>query len=96
MTKFGETHNFAARDFAARLEDAIGRRLDGFIYNNRRPDDEILQRYQQQQARFVDIDNSLYFWKSREIHTSDLLDTAGGIVRHDSEKIAFLLKELMV
>ncbi len=96
MTKFGETHNFAARDFAARLEDAIDRRLDGFIYNNRRPDDEIIQRYQQQQARFVDIDDSLDFWKSREIHAADLLDTGGGIVRHDSEKLASLLKKFML
>ena len=96
MTKFGETHNFAARDFAARLEDAIGRRIDGFIYNNRRPDDEILHRYQQQQARFVAIDDSLEFWEGREIHAADLLDTGGGIVRHDSIKLASLMKNLMM
>ena len=96
MTKFGETHHFAARDFAARLEKAMGRRLDSFVYNTRRPDDEILQRYQQQQARFVDIDESLDFWKNRTIHAADLLDTAGGIVRHDSKKLASLLKTLML
>jgi len=95
MTKFGETHNYAARDFAARLEDAMGRRLDGFVYNTRRPDKKILQRYQQQQARFVDIDESLDFWKNRTIHAADLLDTAGGIARHDSQKLAALLKNLM-
>jgi uncharacterized cofD-like protein len=95
MTKFGETHNYAARDFAARLEDAMGRRLDGFIYNTRRPDNKILQRYQQQQARFVVIDERLEFWKNRTIHAADLLDTAGGIARHESKKLAALLKHLM-
>jgi len=95
MTKFGETHNYAARDFAARLEDAMGRRLDGFVYNTRRPDKMILQRYQEQQARFVDIDESLDFWKNRTIHAADLLDTAGGIARHDSNKLAALLKNIM-
>jgi len=95
MTKFGETHNYAARDFAARLEDAMGRRLDGFVYNTRRPDKMILQRYQEQQARFVDIDESLDFWKNRTINAADLLDTTGGIARHDSKKLAALLKNIM-
>ena len=96
MTKFGETHHFAARDFAARLEKAMERKLEGYIYNTRRPDQTILERYQQQQARFVNIDASLDFWKNRTIHAADLLDTAGGIVRHDSTKLAALLKNLMI
>jgi len=95
MTKFGETHHFAARDFAARLEQAIGRKLDGFIYNTQRPNEKLLLRYLQQQARFVDIDQSLDFWQDRTIHAADLLDTAGSIVRHDSEKLASLLKKLV-
>ena len=95
MTKFGETHHFTARDFAARLEEAIGRRLDGFIYNTRKPGDQILQRYRDQQARFVDIDKKLGFWKKRNIYATDLLDTAGGIVRHDSKKLAALLNKLI-
>ena len=95
MTKFGETHQFSARDFAARLEDAIGRRLDGFIYNTQRPGENIMQRYRRQQARFVDIDAGLDYWKTRNIHSADLLDTAGGIVRHDSAKLAALLNKLM-
>ncbi len=96
MTKFGETHHFAARDFAAKLEDTIGRSLDGFIYNTRKPGDDILQCYKDQKARFVQIDKSLEFWQTRTVHPSDLLDTAGGIVRHDSDKLTDLLKEVMV
>ncbi|MBW2677723.1 MAG: uridine diphosphate-N-acetylglucosamine-binding protein YvcK [Deltaproteobacteria bacterium] len=95
MTKFGETHEFAARDFAARLENAIGRRLDGFICNTRKPGNDILQRYESQKARFVDIDSSLDFWQTRKIHSSDLLDTSGGIVRHDSDKLTALLKTVV-
>jgi len=96
MTKFGETHQFAARDFATRLEDTIGRKLDGIVYNTNEPDLEMLQQYDKQKAHFVKIDNSLDFWKNRKIHAADLLDTAGGIVRHDSNKLATLLKTIMV
>ncbi|MCG6910659.1 MAG: uridine diphosphate-N-acetylglucosamine-binding protein YvcK [Deltaproteobacteria bacterium] len=95
MTKFGETHHFTAQDFAARMEDAIGRRLDGFIYNTRKPGDDILQRYSQQNARFVEIDKRLDFWKERRVYAGDLLETGGGIVRHDSDKLATLLERVV-
>jgi len=95
MTKFGETHQFAARDFASRLEDTIGRKLDGIVYNTREPDPDILEQYDKQKAHFVNIDRTLEFWQNRTIHADDLLDTAGGIVRHDSDKLAALLKTIM-
>jgi uncharacterized cofD-like protein len=95
MTKFGETHQFAGRDFVAKLEETIGQQLDGIIYNSEKPGEAVRQRYRKQKARFVEIDTSLPFWQNRIIHAANLLDTTGGIVRHDSNKLAVLLNEIM-
>ena len=56
MTKFGETHQFTGRDFVKTLEEAIGRPLNGIIYNNRKPSAELLLRYHEQKAKFVELD----------------------------------------
>jgi uncharacterized cofD-like protein len=92
MTKFGETHNFAGRDFAARLEESLGRRVDEIVYNTRRPSKAILKTYAAQKARFVEIDPNAEWLKGRTVYTSDLLDASGGIVRHDSAKLAALIR----
>ncbi|MBU1583483.1 MAG: YvcK family protein, partial [Proteobacteria bacterium] len=33
MTKFGETHNFSGKDFVIKLEERLGRQVDGLIGN---------------------------------------------------------------
>ena len=95
MTKFGETHQFAGRDFVARLEETIGRQLDGIVHNSRKPEEKVLQRYRKQKARFVEIDRNLSFWQKRVIHAANLLDTTAIIVRHDSNKLTALLRKIM-
>jgi uncharacterized cofD-like protein len=88
MTKFGETHQFTGRDFVLKLEETIGRRLDGIIYNSKKPDGALLARYHAQKADFVTIDPSDSWWAPRRIHAADLLETSAGIVRHDAKKLA--------
>jgi len=95
MTKYGETHHFKARDFAVRLEETIGRPFDCFIYNNRIPASEILAPYKEQQADIVSIDTTNGWWKGRTVYATDLLDTTGGIVRHDSKTLANLIGEIV-
>ncbi len=95
MTKFGETHQFAGRDFVAKLEETIGKRLDDIVHNSKKPEEKVLQLYGKQKARFVEIDSKLPFWQNRLIHAANLLDTTGGIVRHDSSKLAALLQKIM-
>jgi len=96
MTKYGETHRFQSRDFATRLEDALGREVDAVIYNTRRPGPGILERYRRQKAEFVEIDTADGWWQDRRVYAADLLDITGGIVRHDSRKLAKLVRDIVL
>jgi len=95
MTKFGETDVFAGKDFVKQLEAIIERPFDGIVFNSLKPDDSILRSYQTQKARFVDIDRHDSFWIHRNIIAADILDTSGGIVRHDSQKLAALIDQII-
>jgi uncharacterized cofD-like protein len=93
MTKFGETHQFRARDFLGKLEAVIGRPVDITIYNHRKPNRRLLSRYRKQQAEFVQIHNEDGWWEGRRLLRADMLETAGGVVRHDPEKLAAIIAE---
>lgn len=95
MTKFGETHNFTGADFVSKLEECMGRSVQGIVYNSKKPDKELLDCYRQQKAEFVTIDAAADFWHDRTVYAADLLDTAGGIVRHDSQKLALLIRKII-
>ena len=88
MTKFGETHNFTGWDFVSRLEGFMGREVDGILYNTARPDEPLIAQYREQKAEFVQINPKEPCWGRRTIHMADMLDISGGIVRHDSKKLA--------
>jgi len=95
MTKFGETHQFTGWDFVARLEDVFEREVDGVIYNSARPDDALLGHYREQKAEFVELDPRDPRWGKRRIYSDDLLETSGGIVRHDPRKLAGLIRRII-
>jgi uncharacterized cofD-like protein len=96
MTKFGETHQFVGRDFVNTLEETIERQIDGIIYNNRKPSLNLLERYRKQKAEFVEIDNQDGWWDDRIVHAHDLLESTAGIVRHDPQKLATLIQQIVV
>jgi uncharacterized cofD-like protein len=95
MTKYGETHQFGARDFVRRLEDVIQKKVDGVLCNLQLPDAALLKEYRRQKAEFVTIDAGNAFWGDRSLHAGDLLDTSGGIVRHDSRKLAGMIADII-
>jgi len=95
MTKFGETRNFTAADFIGKLEEFTGRCIDGLICNSRRPGAEIRQRYREQKSDFVHIAPDELKAEGRSVYTADLLDTTGGIIRHDSKKLSALIRTLI-
>ncbi len=94
MTKFGETNNFQGPDFVSRLEDFTGRRMDLVVYNTKGPDKELLERYQLQKAELVSVDPHDSFWQKRVLVPGNLLDTSGGLIRHNSRKLAKLLDSI--
>ena len=95
MTKYGETHNYSGVDFIEKLEEGIGRKVQIVIGNRTKPDDAILEGYRKQEAEFVEFVDDQKFWQNRKFYLTDLLDTSGSIVRHDSQKLARLLREII-
>ena len=95
MTKFGETDRFAGFDFVQRIEGCIDRVVDGVIYNAERPEGGLLTQYRAEKAEFVEIHAQDPCWEDRTIYACDLLDTAGGIIRHKSEKLAQLIRDII-
>ncbi len=95
MTKYGETHNYSCIDFIKKLEEGIGRRVQIVICNRTKPEDHILAEYHKQEAELVEFIDDQKFWQDRKCHLADLLDTSGSIVRHDSEKLALLIQEII-
>lgn len=95
MTKYGETDTFKGYDFVRSIEEYIGRAIDGVIYNTMKPAQKILEQYREEKAEFVEIDESKKEWKDRKIYSQDLLSVTGGIVRHDSKKLASLISEII-
>jgi uncharacterized cofD-like protein len=95
MTKFGETHNFTGYDFVQQIEAHIGRQVDGIIYNTEKPHSAILEFYRSQQSDFVEIDETSDVWGARVLTRANLLSVAGGIIRHDSLKLAKLIEEIL-
>ena len=95
MTKYGETHNFNAKDFVDRLEIYIGKKVDGIIYNITPPDDAACMAYQRQKSACVAFDRNDPFWNQRTLYEADLLESDGLVIRHDSRKLASLLKSIL-
>lgn len=95
MTKYGETHNYSCSDFIKKLEEGIGREVQIVICNRTKPEDQILAEYRKQEAEFVEFVDDQQLWQNRKLYLADLLDTSGSIVRHDSEKLALLIQEII-
>jgi uncharacterized cofD-like protein len=95
MTKYGETDTFKGYDFVRSIEKYIGRTIYGVIYNTMKPTQKILEQYREEKAAFVEIDENKKEWKDRKIYSLDLLSVTGGIVRHDSKKLASLISEII-
>jgi len=95
MTKFGETDGFAAFDFVQKIEGCIERRVDAVIANKEKPDRQLLARYRDEKAEFVETHLEDACWEKRAVYAGNLLDTAGGIIRHNSEELAHLIGEIL-
>ena len=95
MTKFGETHNFKGKDFIKNVEMYLGRQVDGIILNNKRPNIRLLKKYFAEKSEFVEIEQLEKLISNRQIYADDLLDSSDDIVRHDSKKLASLIRAII-
>lgn len=94
MTKFGETDNFKISDFVKKAEEFAERRFHQVLVNSGRPPKNILDKYEEQKAHFVETSEDKEL-NERELLFHDLLDTGGGIIRHHPEKLKEVLKEII-
>ena len=94
MTKFGETDNLIGEDFIYVLEKMIKRKFDMVVFNSKKPSDNILQEYKKQKATFVEIHKDKK-WNNRTVVKSDLLRLEGGLIRHDFNKLANVIKAII-
>jgi uncharacterized cofD-like protein len=95
MTKLGETTKFTGGDFLHKIEENIKRQLDAVIFNNEIPEDGLLKRYQAEMADVVQIDFNSSIWTDCTIHQGPMLNTSGGIIRHDSNKLANIIESVI-
>ncbi len=86
MTKHGETDGFAVEDYVSVLEGALGRTLDRVVYNTERMPYGILRRYRKEKASPVVLRKDRAGWYGGQV-----LSVAGGLARHDSDKLAAVL-----
>jgi len=95
MTKFGETQNFSGKDFVVKLEECLGRRIDGIIGNSAKPVQKVLDLYLKQKSEFVIFDRTDPFWHPRNLHLVDILDTRTMTARHDPQKLAPVIQDII-
>lgn len=94
MTKFGETHHYNGKDFVRQLENFTPEPIDVVVHNNKKPHVELCELYASQKSEYVEADPVDEFWKERNIIPADLLESSDQIIRHDSQKLAFLLQSI--
>lgn len=95
MTKYGETHEFAATDFVEKVEANIGRRIHSMIHNTQLPESGLLEKYRLERSEPVRMSSDAVFWKEYKIYGADMLNTSGGVIRHDSNKLADMIQRFL-
>ncbi len=85
MTKAGETDHFTAENFVREVERYLGKNvLDYAVFNNKKPIDRVIKRYQRENAEFVAPPAAQRKGKPKFILRN--LITVDKLVRHDFQK----------
>ena len=94
MTKWGETNDFTASDFARELTRYSGIHIfDYIIWNTKSIAEEVREQYARERKYPVQLDEDELQEYATEIKKADLLSRTD-LVRFDSQKVARILAEL--
>jgi len=96
MTKYGETNEFSAIDFIEKIEANIHRRIHSMIYNTQKPSPDLLEKYRQEQSEPIYVSADAVYWKEYKIYGADMLNTSGDVIRHDSNKLANMIRKILI
>lgn len=104
MTKFGQTYNYTALDHIREIEQSIGKCLTSVVVNTGKLSPQASKIYaESREIPVVDnLDGESYFRVVRADIVSDKLTTRSksdslvrSLIRHDSEKLASVLTEIL-
>ena len=94
MTKYGETNNFKASDFAKTILAYLGNEgVDIMICNEKKGSEALLERYMQEKSFPVEIDKEEIEKLGIQLTCADLI-IEPDLIRHDPYKLGKLLVEL--
>jgi uncharacterized cofD-like protein len=108
MTKFGQTNNFKASDYVDTIEKYLGKNIIDYFLINDSPDypKKILEKYKQENS--ILVKNNLSTVKNRKFKVikKDLISSkiykpnkndklTRSLIRHDSDKLASAIYELV-
>ncbi|MFH1246582.1 MAG: gluconeogenesis factor YvcK family protein [Candidatus Liptonbacteria bacterium] len=95
MTKFGETNGFQASDFVKVIEDKLGKGvLDHVAVCGKKPSKGRLLSYARTKAFWVPVDKKNFNPKGPRLIIADLVRPRG-FIRHDPDRLARLVMELV-
>ncbi|MCK4884407.1 MAG: YvcK family protein [Candidatus Diapherotrites archaeon] len=92
MTKFGETNNFSAGDFSAKIEEYFGCCVDFVVYNNKVPSIKRINEYKKNKFAVLDVVSAEQDLDEKKFIGRDLLIKEGS-VEFDSDKVAKVIFE---
>ena len=104
MTKYGQADAFKASDFVKELEKYLDGKIDVVLQNNKKPSADVLKKYAAEKAKFIEAD--LKSGKGLDVVSADLISKEvikklshdklkRSFLRHDSDKLAKIIWELM-
>lgn len=106
VNKPGQTDNFRVKDHVSIVENFIGKPVFNYvIFNNRRPSQNVLSRYEEEGENLVWFKDSDFHDKHYKIVSSDLISRKEpkknpidklkrNLIRHNSEKLAKIITEI--
>jgi len=96
MTEPGETDHFTAFDHVRVLENIIGKNMiDYVLVNNGRIRDYYIRRYKESGSEPVVFDISNFDRNGIKYIADNFVAERGGVIRHNSEKIAEVIMEIL-
>ncbi len=108
MTKHGQTDGFSVSNFVRVIEEYIGTPIDVVIANDEMPSPEALATSEKAQSEFVVIDKDAMSQHNAKLITANLLSTeehrrrtadplskSRSMIRHDGEKVAKILWDIV-
>jgi len=95
MTKYGETNNFSVADHFNAIEEYTEKdAINVVTYNNKKASQKVLEGYKKENAEQVQFNENEFHNKKARVIGRDLM-TEPNIIRHDPDKIGYLIMEIV-